>query len=128
MEETVTLPKPPEGCEYKIVRKKSVKNVVDLKDRDTSDLTPVQLSKLKYKIENKDKVRNKTNCTMRETKKKSKNKRDYNTRLKNLDHLPTNLQKTNFFYRQNFLRSIQLIYKNFLLLINLEFTTTDTDS
>jgi len=57
MEETVTLPKPPEGCEYKIVRKKSVKNVVDLKDRDTSDLTPVQLSKLKYKIENKDKVK-----------------------------------------------------------------------
>jgi exonuclease VII small subunit len=33
---------------------------------------------------------------MRETKKKSKNKRDYNTRLKNLDHLPTNLEKTIF--------------------------------
>ena len=56
-EETVTLPKPPEGCEYKVVRKKSVKNIVDIKDRDTSNLTTIQLSKLKYKIENKDKVR-----------------------------------------------------------------------
>ena len=49
-EETVTLPKPPEGCEYKIVRKKSVRNTLDLKDRDTTNLTPVQLSKLRYKI------------------------------------------------------------------------------
>ena len=56
-EETVTLPKPPEGWEYKLIRKKCVKNVVDIKDRDTSNLTPVQLSKLKYKIENKDKVK-----------------------------------------------------------------------
>jgi hypothetical protein len=56
-EETVTLPKPPEGFEYKIVRKKSVRNTLDLKDRDTTNLTPVQLSKLRYKIENKDKVK-----------------------------------------------------------------------
>ncbi len=52
-EEIITLPKPPEGCEYKIVRKKRVNNV----DRDTSNLTPIQLSKLKYREQNKDKVR-----------------------------------------------------------------------
>jgi hypothetical protein len=72
MEETVTLPKPPEGCEYKIVRKKSVKNVVDLKDRDTSHLTPVQLSKLKYKIENKDKVKEQNKLYYERNKEKIK--------------------------------------------------------
>jgi hypothetical protein len=56
-EETVTLPKPPEGCEYKLVRKKSVKSIVDLKNVDTSNLTPIQISKLRYKIKNRDKLR-----------------------------------------------------------------------
>ena len=71
-EETVTLPKPPEGCEYKLIRKKCVKNVVDIKDRDTSNLTPVQLSKLKYKIENKDKVKEQNKLYYERNKEKIK--------------------------------------------------------
>jgi len=71
-EETVTLPKPPEGCEYKVVRKKNVKNMVGLKDRDTSNLTPVQLSKLMYKIENKDKVREQNKLYYERNKEKIK--------------------------------------------------------
>ena len=71
-QDTVTLPKPPEGCEYKVVRKKSVKNIVDIKDRDTSNLTTIQLSKLKYKIENKDKVREQNKLYYEKNKEKIK--------------------------------------------------------
>jgi hypothetical protein len=71
-QDTVTLPKPPEGCEYKVVRKKSVKNIVDIKDRDTSNLTTIQLSKLKYKIENKDKVREQNKLYYERNKEKIK--------------------------------------------------------
>ena len=49
-EETVTLPKPPEGYEYKLV---STKKKPRLKDKDPSELTPRQLATLRYREKNR---------------------------------------------------------------------------
>ena len=49
-EETITLPKPPEGCEYRIVKK------AQLSDKDPSELTPRQLASKKYREKNKEKL------------------------------------------------------------------------
>ena len=49
-EETITLPKPPEGCEYRIVKK------APLSDKDPSELTPRQLASKKYREKNKEKL------------------------------------------------------------------------
>ena len=69
-EETETLPKAPDGFEYKLFRKKRVTSVVDLKD--TSNLTSVQMSKLRYKIENKDKVKEQNKLYYERNKEKIK--------------------------------------------------------
>ena len=71
-EETETLPKAPDGFEYKLFRKKRVTSVVDLKDKDTSNLTSVQMSKLRYKIENKDKVKEQNKLYYERNKEKIK--------------------------------------------------------
>jgi len=52
-EETVTLPKAPEGYEY-ILRKKS-----PLSDKDTSTLTTRQLASKKYREKNREKINEK---------------------------------------------------------------------
>ncbi len=49
-EENVTLPKPPEGYEYKLV---STKKKPRLKDKDPSELTPRQLATLRYREKNR---------------------------------------------------------------------------
>ena len=46
-EETVTLPKPPEGYEYRLVKK------APLSDKDPSELTPRQLASKKYREKNR---------------------------------------------------------------------------
>jgi len=52
-EETVTLPKPPEGCEYRLVKK------APLSDKDPAELTPRQLASKKYREKNKEKINEK---------------------------------------------------------------------
>jgi len=49
----VTLPKAPEGYEYKLV---STNKKPRIKDKDPSELTPRQLSGVKYREKNKDKI------------------------------------------------------------------------
>ena len=49
-EENITLPKPPEGYEYKLV---STKKKPRLKDKDPSELTPRQLATLRYREKNR---------------------------------------------------------------------------
>jgi hypothetical protein len=51
-EETVTLPKPPEGFKYTLVRER----VNTVRDKDPSELTPRQLATLKYREKNRDKI------------------------------------------------------------------------
>jgi hypothetical protein len=65
-EETVTLPKPPEGYEYTL-RKKSPNRVKDL-----SELTPRQLATLKYREKNRLKI-NEDNLKRYHEKKNSVN-------------------------------------------------------
>ena len=49
-EETVTLPKPPEGYEYTLRKKSSIRN------KDPSELTPRQLATRKYYEKNRQKI------------------------------------------------------------------------
>ena len=49
-EETVTLPKPPEGYDYKLV---SIKKKPRVRDKDPSELTPRQLATLRYREKNR---------------------------------------------------------------------------
>jgi hypothetical protein len=52
-EETVTLPKPPEGYEYKLV---STRKKPRVSDKDPSELTPRQLATRKYYEKNRQKI------------------------------------------------------------------------
>ena len=51
-EETVTLPKPPEGFKYSLVRE----CVNSVRDKNPSELTPRQLATLKYREKNREKI------------------------------------------------------------------------
>jgi len=51
--EEVSLPTPPEGFEYKLVAKPKKPRVMD---KDPSELTPRQLTTLKYREKNKEKL------------------------------------------------------------------------
>lgn len=72
-EETVTLPKPPEGYEYKLV---STKKKPRIKDKDPSELTPRQLATLKYQQKNKEKIAEYGKEYRRKKKEKSGTSRD----------------------------------------------------
>ena len=51
--EGVTLPTPPEGYEYKLVPTKKKPRI---KDKDPLELTPRQISGLKYREKNREKI------------------------------------------------------------------------
>jgi hypothetical protein len=63
-EETVTLPRPTEGYEY-VLRKKS-----PFRHKDPSELTPKQLSALKYREKNREKINEQKRLQYEENKKK----------------------------------------------------------
>ena len=63
-EETVTLPKPAEGYEYRIVKK------APLSDKDPSELTSRQLAAKKYHEKNRQKINEKNRLRYHENKKK----------------------------------------------------------
>ena len=63
-EETVTLPKPAEGYEYRIVKK------APLSDKDPSELTPRQLASKKYREKNREKINEQKRLQYEENKKK----------------------------------------------------------
>jgi len=64
-EETVTLPKPPDGYEYALRKKSSIRLM------DPSELTPRQLATLRYREKNKEKL-SEYNHQYNEKKKKEK--------------------------------------------------------
>jgi len=53
--EGVTLPNPPDGYEYRLV-KMSTKKKPRINNKDPSELTSRQLATLKYREKNKDKI------------------------------------------------------------------------
>ena len=53
--EGVTLPTPPEGFEYRLMKKRP-RQTVSLSDVDPSKLTPRQLATLRYREKNKEKL------------------------------------------------------------------------
>ncbi len=53
--EGVTLPDPPQGYEYRLMKKRP-RQTVNLNERDPSELTPRQLASLKYREKNKEKI------------------------------------------------------------------------
>ena len=63
-EETETLPKAPEGYEYRLVKKTL------LSDKDPSELTPKQLADKKYHEKNKEKIKEQKRLQYEENKKK----------------------------------------------------------
>ncbi len=63
-EETETLPKAPEGYEYRLVKKTL------LSDKDPSELTPKQLADKKYHEKNRQKINEKNRLRYHEKKKK----------------------------------------------------------
>ncbi len=65
-EETVTLPKAPEGFKYALIRD----TVNTVRDKDPSELTPRQLATLKYREKNKEKL---TEYSRQYTEKNKKN-------------------------------------------------------
>jgi hypothetical protein len=65
-EETVTLPKAPEGFKYALIRD----TVNTVRDKDPSELTPRQLATLKYREKNKEKL---TEYSRQYTEKNNKN-------------------------------------------------------
>ena len=65
-EETVTLPKAPEGYEYRLMKK------APLSDKDPSDLTPRQLACKKYYEKNRQKINEKRRVKNQEEKKEEK--------------------------------------------------------
>ena len=70
-EETVILPKPSDEYEYKLVRKRDTgTSKVRLRDKDPSELTPKQLSALKYREKNREKINEKKRTSYHENKKK----------------------------------------------------------
>ena len=62
--EAVTLPPPPEGYEYRLVKKTL------LSDKDPSELTPKQLADKKYHEKNRQKINEKNRLRYHEKKKK----------------------------------------------------------
>jgi hypothetical protein len=64
-EDTVTLPKAPEGYEYTLRKKSSIKN------KDPSELTPRQKATLKYNEKNREKVNEKSRLRYQEKKNKN---------------------------------------------------------
>jgi hypothetical protein len=69
-EENVTLPKPPEGYEYRLV---STKKKPRISDKDPSELTPRQLATLKYNEKNRQKINEKSRLRYQEKKKSVNN-------------------------------------------------------
>ena len=63
-EETETLPKAPDGYEYRLVKK------TPLSDKDSSELTPRQLASKKYHEKNRQKINEKNRLRYHENKKK----------------------------------------------------------
>jgi hypothetical protein len=63
--ETVTLPRPTEGYEY-VLRKKS-----PIRHKDPSELTPKQLSALKYREKNREKINEKKRLQYEKKKKEN---------------------------------------------------------
>ena len=64
-EETVTLPKPAEGYEYRIMKK------APLSDKDPSELTPRQLATKKYREKNREKLNEKKRLEYENKKKEN---------------------------------------------------------
>jgi hypothetical protein len=62
--EAVTLPPPPEGYEYRLVKK------APLSGKDPSELTPSQLASKKYREKNRQKLNEKKRLQYEEKKKK----------------------------------------------------------
>jgi hypothetical protein len=62
--EAVTLPPPPEGYEYRLVKK------APLSGKDPSELTPSQLASKKYREKNRQKLNEKKRLQYEENKKK----------------------------------------------------------
>jgi hypothetical protein len=72
--EEVTLPAPPEGYEYKLVRDKkrqSEPKRPQVKDKDPSELTPRQRATLKYNEKNREKINEKSRLRYQEKKKEN---------------------------------------------------------
>ena len=91
----VTLPTPPEGFEYKLVRKKEdTTSRVLLKDKDPSELTPKQLADLKYREQYKEKVREKNRTLYEKNKEKIKEQKrlQYQDKKKKEESLSTSGQ------------------------------------
>ena len=63
-EETETLPKAPDGYEYRLVKK------APLSSKDPSELTPTQLAAKKYREKNRQKLNEKKRLQYEEKKKK----------------------------------------------------------
>jgi hypothetical protein len=72
--EGVTLPTPPEGYKYKLVRDKEY-NIESkrprVKDKDPSELTPRQRATLKYNEKNREKINEKSRLRYQEKKKEN---------------------------------------------------------
>ena len=51
-DKTVTLPEPPEGFKYALIRD----DVKTVRDKDPSELTPRQLATLRYREKNREKI------------------------------------------------------------------------
>ena len=63
-EKAVTLPPPPKGYEYRLVKK------APLSDKDPSELTPRQLASKKYREKNREKINEQKRLQYEEKKKK----------------------------------------------------------
>ena len=74
-EETVTLPKPPEGFKYSLVRE----CVNSVRDKNPSELTPRQWATLKYREKNKEKI-------LKEKRQKYQEKKKENSGTSRDDH------------------------------------------
>ena len=67
-EETVTLPKAPEGFKYALIKD----TVNTVRDKDPSELTRRQLATLKYREKNRQKINEKRRVKNQEEKKEEK--------------------------------------------------------
>ena len=66
--EGVTLPDPPQGYEYRLMKKRP-RQTVNLNERDPSELTPRQRVTLKYNEKNREKINEKSLKRYHEKKK-----------------------------------------------------------
>jgi len=67
MEGGVTLPTPPEGYVYKLLPIKKTRQ--SMRDKDPTELTPRQLTTLKYREKNRDKLAEQNRQRYKEKKK-----------------------------------------------------------